>query len=83
MKSECCRWSLPAVDSCIIDVGWALPNYDRWNQVLVGTAHPTIRNFPNVRDNMALICGMVSVGTASCRDDHAYGTSMALPKYEM
>ena len=46
----CCHRSLPAVDSCVNDVGWALPTFDRRIQRgLVGAAHPTIRNFRNVR----------------------------------
>jgi len=40
----------PVVDSCIFDVGWALPAIGRWYQrVLVGTAHPTIKNYCNAR----------------------------------
>ena len=45
-KLECCHWSSPVVDFCIIDVGWALPTFDReYQPCLVGKAHPTIMNF--------------------------------------
>jgi hypothetical protein len=46
------RWNSPMVESSVVGVGWALPTISRWDQrYLVGTAHPTIRKFRNVRDN--------------------------------
>ena len=43
-------WKSPLVDSGVVGVGWAVPTFDKSNQQYsVGTAHPTIRNFPNVR----------------------------------
>jgi hypothetical protein len=46
------RWKSPKVESSVVGVGWALPTISRWDQrYLVGTAHPTIRNFRNLRDN--------------------------------
>ena len=52
---------ITVVDSCTIDVGWALPTFDRCNQRdLVGAAHAASINFSNIRVNVVFI--RVSVG---------------------
>jgi hypothetical protein len=44
------RWISSGVEPCVLGVGWAVPTFNRGNQqYLVGTAHPTIRNFRNIR----------------------------------
>jgi hypothetical protein len=49
-KLVCQRWKSPVVASWVVNVGWALPTFNRLNQrYLVGTAHPTIRIFRSVR----------------------------------
>jgi hypothetical protein len=37
---ECCHWSSPVVDSCDIDVGWALPTFEQMNTAFFGGHSP-------------------------------------------
>jgi len=54
MKLESRHWSSYVVEFKYFVVGWAVPTIDRCIQrILVGTAHPTIRNFCDERINPA------------------------------